>query len=193
MQVTAVFHQSHEITRFLKNLSGPAMQQAAARGLTEHAQEQRRQSIVRIVAITALPRGRVAGPIKVKPAPAGLATEAQVHVADRAISLAEYGSPAWTRDLNPGWKGGAVSSMSGAEVTGWGYRRQHRGTWVANGQVYKRADYKNPRSKAKMLWGVVLANELAKPEWKNVAGAEAFAQLDLEKRVTRHVLRALGT
>ncbi len=193
MQVTAVYHQSHEVTRFLKSLTGPAMQQAAARGLTEHAQEQRRQSIQRIVAITALPRGRVSGPIKVKPAPAGPATQAEVWVADRAIPLAEYGSPSWVRDLNPGWAGGPVSSMAGAEVTGWGYRRVHKGTWVAKGQVWKRADHANNRSPAKMLWGVVLANELAKPTWKNVAGAEAFAQLDLEKRVTRHVLRALGT
>ena len=193
MQVTAVFHQSHEVTRFLRSLSGPEMQTAAARGLTEHAHEQRRQSITRIAAITALPKGRVAGPIKVKRAPAGLATQAEVWVADRAIPLAEYGNPSWSRDLNPGWKGGAVSSMSGAEVTGWGYRRQHKGTWVAKGQVWKRSDYGNDRSNPKMLWGVVLANELAKPSWKNVAGAEAFAQLDLEKRVTRHVLRALGT
>jgi len=193
MQVSAVYHQSHEVTRFLRNLTGPEMQKAAARGLTEHAQEQRRQSVHRIVTITALPRNRVAGPIKVKPASAGPATQAEVYVADQAIPLAEYGSPTWVRDLKPGWNGGSVSSMAGAEVTGWGYRRVHRGTWVAKGQVWKRADHSNPHSPAKMLWGVVLANELAKPTWKNVAGAEAFAQLDLEKRVTRHILRALGT
>jgi hypothetical protein len=193
VRVEATYHQSHELTRFLRALNGPEMMQAGARGLTEHAQEQRKQSIVQIVQTTALPTGRVSGPIKVIPAPVAANTMAEVRVADAPITLAEFGNPVWTRDLKPGWKGGAVSSMSGALVTGWGYRREHRGTWVAGGQVWKRANHAESRSPAKLVWGVVLANELAKPTWKNVARAERFAQLDLEKRVTRHVLRALGT
>jgi len=45
MRVTATYHQSAEIERFLQRLTGQNMQRAAARGLNEHAGEQRRQSV----------------------------------------------------------------------------------------------------------------------------------------------------
>jgi hypothetical protein len=86
-----------------------------------------------------------------------------------------------------------VSSSAGATATGWNVRRVFPGTWVANGQVYRRENPNDPKSPARRLYGAVLANELAKPTRPNVPAAERFAQLDLEKRVTRHVLRSLGT
>lgn len=46
-------------------------------------------------------------------------------------------------------------------------------------------------SRLRKIYSVVLPNELAKPGWKNSTGAETFAQIDLEKRVVRHVLRIL--
>lgn len=193
VRVTAEPKFRTELQTFLRRLNSPALQQAGALGLNEHAHEQRRQSITRITAITALPRSRVAGPIRVKRAVPGPSMEAQVHVADAPMTLAEYGNPYWVRDMSPGRGGGAVSSMAGAEVTAWGKRRQHRGSWTAKGQVWKRSNYSDPRSRPKRLWGVILAHELAKPTWKNVAAASRFAALDLEKRVTRHIIRALGT
>ncbi|PWE57283.1 hypothetical protein DEM27_06500 [Metarhizobium album] len=45
LKVDAVVTEMPEVRSFLERLTGPAMQQAAARGLTEHAHEQRRQSI----------------------------------------------------------------------------------------------------------------------------------------------------
>lgn len=192
MRVTAKFHQSSDLAAFLRKLDSPAMQAAGARGLTEHAREQRRQSVVRITASTGVPRGRVAGKTRVKAASPSASMTAEVITADRAISLAEYGNPVWKRDLSPGWKGGSVSSMAGAEATGWNVRRQFKHAFIAGGQVVVRT---GPARDAplKVLSMAVLANELAKPTRPNVPAAEKFAQLDLEKRVTRHVLRALGT
>jgi len=192
MQVTARFDQSSEIAHFLRNLTGPAMQQAGARGLTEHAQEQKRQSVVRIAAFTGVPAGRVRSKTRVTGAKPGPSMSAVITTADQAIPLGEYGNPVWVRDRNPGWKGGAVSSMAGAQATAWNVRRTFGGTWVAGGQVYRRQT-SDPRSRPVRLFSAVLANELAKPSRPNVSQTERFAQLDLEKRVTRHVLRALGT
>lgn len=192
VKVDARITELGDIKTFLGKLTSPELRQAGARGLTEHAHEQRRQSIVRISAYTGVPSSRVRSKTKVRPATAGADMAAIVETADRAITLAEYGNPVWVRDLNPGWKGGPVSSMRGAEATGWNIRRQFPHSFVANGQVVVRS---GPERDAplKILSMAVLANELAKPSRPNVPAAEQFAQLDLEKRVTRHVLRALGT
>lgn len=193
MKVTATYHQSAEIERFLRRLTGPNMQRAGARGLNEHAEEQKRQSVTRIAAYTGVPKGRVHSKTRVKRAAPSANMAAEVITADKAIRLAEYGNPQWTRDLNPGWKGGAVSSMRGAEATAWNVRRQFPGTWVAQGQVWRRSDPGDNRSRPVPLFAAVLANELAKPSRPNVPAAERYLALDLEKRVTRHVLRELGT
>jgi hypothetical protein len=192
VRVSARYSEIGNIDAFLRRLRSPELQVAGARGLTEHAHEQRRQSITRIAAYTGVPKGRVASKTKVKPARAAPSMMAVVETADKAISLAEYGNPVWVRDLSPGWKGGSVSSMRGAEATGWNVRRQFKRAFIANGQVVVRT---GPARDAplKILSMAVLSNELAKPTRPNVPAAEKFAQLDLEKRVTRHVLRALGT
>ncbi|PZP58802.1 MAG: hypothetical protein DI604_33095 [Delftia acidovorans] len=192
IKVDARITEMPEVRSFLDKLRGPALQQAGAKGLTEHAREQARQSVVRISAYTGVPTGRVRSKTKVRPAAGGANPAAIVETADRAISLAEYGNPVWARDLSPGWKGGPVSSMRGAEATGWNIRRQFPHAFVAKGQVVIRTGPER-NSRLKILSMAVLANELAKPSRPNVPAAEKFAQLDLEKRVTRHVLRALGT
>jgi len=193
VKVSAEFHHSSEFARFIRNLQGPAMRQAGARGLNEHAEEQRRQSVTRIAAYTGVPKGRVGGKTKVVKASPGLFMTAAIQTSDVAIPLAEYGSPVWVRDLNPmadGKRGGPVSSMRGAEATGWNVRRQFPGAFVANGQVVVRTT-KN-RHPLKVLSMAVLANELAKSTRPNVPAAERFVAYDLEKRVLRHVMRALG-
>lgn len=191
MKITAEFHQSTQLAQFLAKLR-PGTLRGAARGLNEHAEEQRRQSIVRIVATTGVPAGRMSGKTKVRKARASAAMTASVETADVAIPLAEYGNPVWVRDLNPmadGRRGGSVSSMRGAEATGWNVRRQFPHSFIANGQVVVRTS--KARYPLKRLSMAVLANELAKPSRPNVPAATAFAQLDLEKRVIRHVLRIL--
>ena len=196
MKVTADFHYQKEFETFIKRLSDPAIRSAAAMGLNEHAQEQRRTSVVRISAYTGVPKGRVSGATKVIKAGGGGTMQAIVRTSDSAISLAQYGNPVWVRDLNPnsdGKWGGSVSSMKGAEATGWNVRRQFKGAFMAGGQVVTRVDHANPRSKLKRLSMAVLANELAKPSRPNVPAAERYAAIDLEKRVLRHVLRMLGT
>lgn len=192
VKVDARITELGDIKSFLGKLTSPALQKAGAQGLTEHAQEQRRQSVVRISAYTGVPKSRVASKTKVRRAAPGSSMSAVVETVDKAISLAEYGNPVWVRDKNPGWKGGSVSSMRGAEAIGWNVRRQFPGAFIAKGQVVVRTGPARD-AKLKILSMAVLPNELAKPSRPNVAAAEQFAQLDLEKRVTRHVLRALGT
>ncbi|MER9961649.1 phage tail protein [Mesorhizobium sp. M0045] len=193
MKITATFHQDAELIRFLQKLEGPEMQQAAARGLNEHAGEQARQSVVRIAATTGVPAGRVRSKTRVVKAAPGPSMTAEVVTADVAIPLAEYGNPVWVRDLNPmsdGKFGGSVSSMRGAEATGWNVRRQFPHSFIANGQVVVRTT--KDRFPLKVLSMAVLANELAKPTRPNVPASERFAALDLEKRVVRQVIRTLG-
>lgn len=194
MKVSAEFHQSRELLTFLRKLGGPELQRAAALGLNEHAAEQRRQSVTTISAYTGVPRARVSGKTRVIKARPGPAMEAKVRTSDTAIPLAEYGNPVWVRDLNPmadGKRGGPVSSMKGAEATGWNVRRQFAGAFVAGGQVVVRTT--KASRPLKVLSMAVLANELAKPTRPNVPAAEAFAVIDMERRVMRHVIRVLGT
>lgn len=193
MKISATYHQDSEIARFLRKLDGPDMQVAAARGLNEHAEEQRRQSVTRISAYTGVPAARVRSKTRVAKATPAHTMTAEVITADVAIPLAEYGKPEWVRDLNPmadGKRGGPVSSMRGAEATGWNVRRQFPHAFMANGQVVVRTS--KERFPLKVLSMAVLANELAKPTRPNVPAAERFVAFDLEKRVVRHVIRTLG-
>lgn len=194
MKVVAEYHQSAGFESFIKSLSDPRIQIAAALGLNEHTQEQRRLSVTGISAYTGVPKGRVSGHTKVIKASASAAMEAKVVTSDVAIPLAEYGNPVWVRDLNPmadGKPGGSVSSMRGAEATGWNVRRQFPGAFIAGGQVVVRTS--SERFPLKRLSMAVLANELAKPSRPNVPAAERYAAVDLEQRVMRHVIRAIGT
>lgn len=193
MKVTADFHYQKEFETFIRRLSDPSVMNAARLGLNEHAQEQRRTSVVRIAAYTGVPSGRVSSSTKVIKAGGG-GMQAIVRTTAPSISLAEYGNPVWVRDLNPmsdGKWGGPVSSMKGAEATGWNVRRQFKGAFVAGGQVVVRTS--KASTPLKRLNMAVLANELAKPSRPNVPAAERYAAMDLEKRVLRHVLRMLGT
>lgn len=177
----------------LQRLGSPAVAAAAATGLNEHAAETRRQTITRVSAFTGVPKGRIARVTKVRRAHAGGEMSAEVVTSDKAIGLEEYGNPHWVRDLNPfadGQRGGAVSSMAGAEATAWNRRRVHKGTFFAQGVVWSRRD--GSRTKLKKIHSTVLANEVAKPGWQNSEGAKAFLQLDLERRVVRHVMRIIG-
>ncbi len=190
MRTTTEFHQTGNFEVFLRSLAGH-LQPAAARGLNEHAEEQRRQSVVRITAYTGVPNSRVAGKTRVIKASAGKTAEAKVRTSDTAISLAEYGNPVWVRDRAPGRHGGSPSTMKGAEATAWNFRRQFKGAFIAGGQVVVRTT-KN-RFPLKRLSMAVLANELAKPTRPNAPAAERYAVMDLERRVMRHVIREIGS
>lgn len=188
--VVASIHQSKDFSVFLSGF-GEKMRPAAAMGLNEHAEEQRRQSVIGISNYTGVPRGRVQSVTSViKASPVGEMT-ATVRLEDKAVSLAEYGNPVWARDKKPAGFGGSVSSMSGAEATGWNVRRQFKHAFIANGQVVVRTTKSS--YPLKVLSMAVLANELAKPTRPNVPAAERYAALDLENRVMRQVIRALGT
>ena len=176
---------------FLGKVGGPEMQVAAARGLNEHTKEQRRQAVVSMTRITAIPSGRIGGVTRTINAKPGPFMESKVQVRDRAIGLHEYGNPVWVRDLSPKGGKGAVSSMAGAEASGWNRRKVYRGTFVAKGKVFVRKS--DGRYPLKMLSGPVLANELAHMKKSTAPGAVKYANLDLERRVLRHVMLALGT
>lgn len=193
MKFSAEYKQSSEIGALFANLKSDKMVRAGALGLNEHAEEQRRTSIIRITGSTGVPKSRVSTTMRVVKASPSAQMTAVVRTADKAITLAEYGNAVWVRDLNPmadGIRGGSVSSMKGAEATAFNVRRQFPGAFVTGGQVVIRTS--SARTPLKILSGAVLANELAKPTRPNVAAAERFMALDMEKRVMRHVLRALG-
>lgn len=179
---------------FLAKLGSGEMRKAAAMGLNEHAAEQRRGSVARITASTGVPKSRVGSTTRLIKAGASGDMQAIIRTRDKAIGLHEYGNPVWMRDLNPfadGIRGGAVSSMPGAEATGWNVRRIFKHAFVAKGRVVVRVS-KTSR-KLKTLSMAVLANELAKPTRPNVPAADRYAAIDLERRVLRHVIRAIGT
>lgn len=190
MKMRVDFHKKSEIKLFFKQFSSIAPKAMAA-GLTEHAGEGRRQSIVRMAAVTKVPAGRIRAVTTVKKARPGAVMTAEIRTKDKAIGLEEYGLPEWVRDLNPmadGQRGGAVSSMPGVLATGWGQRRIHKGTFFAKGNVFVR----RPDGSLRKIYSTVLANELATPDWTNVKGADAYMRLDLEKRIVRHIQRNLG-
>lgn len=194
MKVEAKSHQTREIELFIKKLGTGKILEAQRLGLNEHADEQRRTSIVRISSYTGVPASRVASKTRVIRAGNSSRMEAKVRTADVAIPLAEYGTPVWVRDLNPntdGHWGGSVSSMRGAEATGWNVRRQFPHAFIAKGHVVVRVGA--GRGQLKRLSMAVLANELAKPARPNVPAAEAFMRFDLESRIVRHVVRMVGT
>lgn len=191
MRLTATLERTSQFSTLVQRLGSPAMIAAAAKGLNEHADETRRQTVTRVSAFTGVPTGRVRKVTRVRKARAGGIMIAEVVTADKAIGLEEYGNPHWVRDLNPaadGKFGGAVSSMAGVEATAWNRRRIHRGTFFAQGTVWTR----QANGRLRKVFSTVLANEVAKPGWKNVAGAEAYAQLDLERRVVRHIMRIVA-
>lgn len=190
MQVTAQLDRNSDIFTFLRKLEGPVIQRAAARGLNEHTDEQRRQAVTTMAGKTGLPKGRVASVTKTISASGGASMVSMVRVADRAIGLHEYGQPRWTRDLSPKGGRGAVSTMSGAEATGWNRRKVYPGTFVAKGKVFLRKG--DGRFPLKMLSGPVLANELSDLKKSTAPGAQRYAAMDLERRVIRHVQVARG-
>ena len=192
VKVSAEYKRSTAFDVLIGRIVSPAMREAVRAGLNEHAAEQRLQSIVRVTAFTGIPQSRMASKTKVLPAIGETSMTAVVETKDQAIGLAEYGKPVWVRDLNPmadGQKGGSVSSMAGAEATAWNVRRVFKHAFIMNGRVVVRTG--KGSFPVKTLYAAVLPNELAKPERPNVPAAERFAQLDLEQRVTRHILRFL--
>lgn len=191
MSITATFERSQDLVRFLSGLGGPELQQAAARGLTEHAHEQRRLSAQVMASVTGLPKARVDKPMSVTPASPGPSMEARVVLRDRAIGLHEYGNPSWNADLRPRMTSmgprGSRSSSAGAEATGWNRRKVYRGSFVGKGMVFIRKG-----GKLKMLSGPVLANELVDQKKSNSKSVERYMDQDLTNRVMRHLALALG-
>lgn len=179
MRIAAELHQSSELIQFLMKLNSPEMRTAGARGLNEHAGEQRRQSVVRMATTTGVPKGHVSKVTRVIPAIPSASMVAMVQTQDSAISLAKFGHATWSK------------SDKGAVATAWNVRRTFPKSFLARGQVMIRTT--KSRFPLKILSMAVLANELAKPTRPNVPAAEKFVALDLEKRVLRHVIRALGT
>lgn len=191
MRLRASLTRTLEIDRFVAALSGPAMRTAGARGLTEHAQEQRRLSVTVMTRMTGLPKGRVGAVTRTHAASAG-GLVAKVVVSDRAIGLHEFGSPVWNADLKPKAYGKGVfrgprSSSAGAEATGWNRRKVYRGSFIGKGRVLVRKG-----GKLKMLSGPVLANELVDRSKTNSKSVEAYMEQDLSNRVMRHIALSLG-
>lgn len=106
MKITAELRQSPDLPRFLTKLKSPDMQIAAARGLNEHTDEQRKQSIVRMVATTGVSQTHVSRMTRVIRAAPSASMAAMVQTQDSAIAV-KYGASAWS------------GSQTGAPATAW--------------------------------------------------------------------------
>ena len=65
MQPTAKLEKPRNLKTFFVKLGSPEMRQAAARGLNEHTEEARRQSVTRMTSYTGVARSRVGSRTKV--------------------------------------------------------------------------------------------------------------------------------
>lgn len=172
------------------SLGSDTLQQAAALGLNEHTQEQKRQSVVRISAFTGVPAGYVRSKASVLNATAGGTMNSEVRVRDKALNVAQFGKPVWSQ------------AMPGAEITGWNVRRMWKGVFVRNGKAYKYAGTMDPRRgregryPIKQIWGPVLPNELIRRDWRsatpNPEMAERYMASDLTSRVFRIMAVKMG-
>lgn len=177
MTIKVEYRRSKEFRGIVKKMSSPVMQQAGARGLNEHAKEQQRQATLRMSKGTGVPRSRFSSKTRVIKASPGKVMLAKVVNNDVAVSLAEYGNPVWNRSMP-----GVQATMNRTKI--------YKGSFMAKGQIYVRKS--KERYPLKMLSHIVPANELVNEGRSNAAGADRFARLDLEKRVLRHTLRAIG-
>jgi len=182
LRVKAETHRFLSVEALAANLGSDMLQHAAALGLNEHTQEQKRQSVVRISAFTGVPSGYVQSKASIRSASPGPVMNSEVRVRDKALNIGQFGSPVWDR------------SMTGAEFSGWNVRRTVAGSFVRNGKVMKREGEK--RYPLRAIWGPVLASELLRTDWKssipNPEMAERFMASDLTARVFRIMSVKMG-
>lgn len=184
MKIRAEFERSSEIFRLLAKLSDGSLRSAAAAGLNEHADQQRKDAIVRMAAQTGVSRTRVAGVTRVRRASgAAPVMEAAIETRDRYIPAGTYTYTRWNR------------TMVGAVHGDWpgSPRKPLRGTFTVakyGGRIYRRLG--SARGPIGPVSGPVLPSELLRADMPTRPAAEAFAAIDLERRVTRAVMNALG-
>ena len=119
------FNRPSSFDNLIRKLEGPELRVAAARGLSEHADEQRRQSITKVAAYTGAPKSRMSRVTKVIRASA-IDLTAIVRTSDKAVMLGEYGQPEWNK------------TMPGAEATGWNVRRIFKRSFMIGRRLYVR-------------------------------------------------------
>lgn len=157
-----------------------ALQRAAAIGLNEHSQHQKKRSTTFISAWTGIGAGRVGSGMRVIPAVPGAVMETSVAISDRGIPAGEHTSRSWNRSM-PGathgdWPGRGKRILAHTfTVRRWG------------GRIYARTTA--ARFPLKRIWGPYLPNELTAENRPNLDPARAFAVQDAMPRVLKQIMR----
>lgn len=169
------------LREYLKRLDNPALARAMRQGLNEHVRLQERQAVTMVSGQTKIPTGRVKSISRVMAARGGGgAMQAGVEFKDAAIPLGEHTFRSWSR------------AMPGASAGDW-TTKTYPGTFAVprwGGRIYKRIS--KGRFPIQRIWGPVLPNELLRPTQPALPAARRLADTDLERRVLKHVLNALG-
>lgn len=175
-------------TRLIDGLGTPKLQAAAAAGLNEHMRLQERNTVRTLGGQTSIPGGRVKSVTRTKPAKAGQQTSASLVVADKAIALGQLT--------------GNTQDGSGVRSGDWVKHPSHKGAFIirrwGNLAFVRRAGdptTREGRSKKRALqklWGPVLPSELLREDQPTFPNFERFALSDMQERVLKRVMLALG-
>lgn len=175
-------------TVLMNGLGTPKLQQAAAAGLNEHMRLQERQIVRLMAGQTRIPTGRVSSVTRRRNAGGGAYTEAAIVVQDRPIPLGKYT--------------GNTQTASGVRSGDWIKHPEHRGAFVIKkwgGGAFVRLagdpTTRSGRKKKRMvqrLWGPVLPSEALRHDQPAFPAFERFAMSDMQQRVLKRVMAALG-
>lgn len=159
----------------------PAVRAAMARGLNEHLDRQKRDTVTTVAAQTGLSRGYVDGETSVRRASSG-SLEGAVKMEGPAVLAGEHTSRSWSR------------SAAGATHGDWPSYTRKGGlmehTFMAYGHIVRRVG--KGRGPIQAIWGPVPPNEMLRKDMPNYPRAEKDVSTDLAPRVLRAVQFELG-
>jgi len=181
LKITVETNGSSVIRTSIQQLSVPNIQGAAARGLNAHIRLQERQAVRVVAAQTKVPAGRVGSISKPRLASPSADMEGAVVFTDQPIPLGEHTFRSWSRGAH------------GASAGDWS-TKTYAGSFIIRkygGAIYKRVGQK--RQPVVRLWGPFLPNELRRPDMPAFPAAVRLADFDLERRVLREIVRAVGS
>jgi hypothetical protein len=178
LKIDARLERGSGWTVLMNGLGTPKLQQAAAAGLNEHMRLQERQIVRLMAGQTKIPAGRVASVTRRRGAGGGAYTEAAIVVQDAAIPLGQY----TFRSQTPG----------GVTAGDWNTKTYPHTFTIKRygGFAYRRVGRK--RFPVQKVWGPVLPNEALRTDQPAFPAFERFAMSDMQQRVLKRVMAALG-
>lgn len=159
----------------------PEIRAAMARGLNEHLERQKRDTVTTVAAQTGLSKGMIEGETSLRHASAAH-LEGAVKMQGPAVLAGEHTSRRWSK------------SEAGAYHGDWPTYTRKGGlmehTFMAYGHITRRKG--KERGPLQAVWGPVPPNEMLRKDMPNWPRAEADVSHDLAPRVLRAVQFAMG-